>query len=622
MAPRKQIVRTVCVWVWLWAVAASASAQAQERFALVIGANAGWSNDRPLRHAESDAEHVRDVLVELGGFAADRVQLLLDPDTAQVKAALNTLNASMRALDGQTLLFFYYSGHADERHLHLRGAPLSHAELLSLLRESEGRLRIGVVDACRSGSILAAKGGRPGVVFNTQVVDELEVNGLAVLTSSGADELSQERRALAGSVFTHHLVSGLRGAADRDDDGQVTLSEAYEYAFQRTEADTAATPVPQRPGARYEMRGQGPVVLAWLNRASTRLVLPRGETGRYIVVDRYEWRLIAEGRSLPQRQVLIVLSPGEYRIKRVGEQQLEVAAVQLTPGVSVEVSKLRFEPRPLAMGLLKGRPDRSDPVEVRAWRRSEALRLLAAGQPRAALRLFDRILEEMPDDMASLRGRSRALVRLAEAYARAGDTAFERRALRAALASDPSLTEDAAFQKWYRQMKEGEATEKQQRDAYSQSVLGLQDTPRVGRTWGFGLELFGTRGALVVSGFLVLKGSLFPYMALDLTMGALDGGVRWALIPKRWGFFVGAGVHVPLSKIGVLKGPFNGGPGSVNNWDLDEVFGLNCHLDTGFQYVSASGLAIELGLGLAIFKDKGGALRTTPVPILGALVLY
>jgi tetratricopeptide (TPR) repeat protein len=598
------------------------SAQAQERFALVIGANAGWSNDRPLRHAESDAEHVRDVLVELGGFAADRVQLLLDPDTTQVKAAFNALNASIRKMEGQALLFFYYSGHADEQHLHLRGAPLSHAELLSLLRESAGQLRIGVVDACRSGSILAAKGGRPGVTFHTQVVDELEVNGLAVLTSSGADELSQERRALAGSVFTHHLVSGLRGAADRDDDGQVTLSEAYEYAFQRTQADTAATPVPQRPGARYEMKGQGPVVLAWLNRASARLVLPRAETGRYIVVDRYEWRLIAEGRSLPQRQVLIVLSPGEYRIKRVGEQQLEVAPVQLTSGASVEVSRLRFEPRPLSVGLLKGRPDRSDPVEVRAWRRSEALRLLAAGQARAALRLFDRILEEMPDDMASLRGRSRALVRLAEAYARVGDTAFERRALRAALVSDPSLAEDAAFQKWYRQMKEGEAAEKQQREAYSQSVLALRDTPRAKRTWGLGFDLFGTRGALAVSGFLVLKGSLFPYMALDLAIGALDGGVRWTLVPKRWGVFLGAGVHVPLAEIGVLKGSWAGTPGRLDHWSLDEVFGLNCHLDAGVQYVSESGLGVELGLGLAIFKDKGGALRATGVPIIGAQVLY
>ncbi|MFP2930136.1 caspase domain-containing protein, partial [Pyxidicoccus sp. 3LG] len=247
-------------------VAAAPAAFAEERFAVVIGANAGWANDKPLRHAESDAEHVRDVLVELGGFSADRVHLLRDPDTAEVRALLRRMAGWLRANRGDTLLFVYYSGHADERHLHLRGEPLSHEELYGVLRDSPGRVRLGVVDACRSGSIVETKGGRPVASFASQVVDELEVNGLALLTSSGADELSQERRALAGSVFTHHLVSGLRGAADANEDGRVTLSEAYQHAYQRTEADTAATPVPQRPAFRYELKGQGEVVLTWPER--------------------------------------------------------------------------------------------------------------------------------------------------------------------------------------------------------------------------------------------------------------------------------------------------------------------------------------------------------------------
>ena len=47
-----------------------------------------------------------------------------------------------------------------------------------------------------------------------------------LLSSSGADELSQESRALAGSVFTHHLVSGLRGAADENGDERIAQGEA------------------------------------------------------------------------------------------------------------------------------------------------------------------------------------------------------------------------------------------------------------------------------------------------------------------------------------------------------------------------------------------------------------
>ncbi|HEX3759440.1 MAG TPA: hypothetical protein VHW23_12075, partial [Kofleriaceae bacterium] len=50
-------------------VVASGAARAEQRYALVIGANPGWSQDRPLRYAENDAERIRDVLVSLGGFA-------------------------------------------------------------------------------------------------------------------------------------------------------------------------------------------------------------------------------------------------------------------------------------------------------------------------------------------------------------------------------------------------------------------------------------------------------------------------------------------------------------------------------------------------------------------------
>jgi hypothetical protein len=42
--------------------------------------------------------------------------------------------------------------------------------------------------------------------------------GTAILSSSTADETSQESDRLRGSFFSHHLVNALRGAADRDGD--------------------------------------------------------------------------------------------------------------------------------------------------------------------------------------------------------------------------------------------------------------------------------------------------------------------------------------------------------------------------------------------------------------------
>ncbi|WP_164017843.1 caspase family protein [Pyxidicoccus trucidator] len=605
------------------------AALAEERFAVVIGANAGWANDKPLRHAESDAEHVRDVLVELGGFAPDRVHLLRDPDTASVRALLRKMSGWLRASRGESLLFVYYSGHADERHLHLRGEPLSHEELYTVLRDSPGRVRLGVVDACRSGSIVETKGGRPVATFQSQVVDELEVNGLALLTSSGADELSQERRALAGSVFTHHLVSGLRGAADANEDGKVTLSEAYQHAFQRTEADTAATPVPQRPAFRYELKGQGEVVLTWLERATATLVLPRLEGERYVVVDRQERRLAAEGRTRPERELLLALAPGDYHVKRVGPQTVESAAVKLAEGARVEVAGLTFESRPLSAGLLKGRPeDTDDPAELRDWRRDEALRLLAAGEARAALRLFDQVLEEVPDDAASLRGRARGLVRMAEAYERTGDKSRERRALRAAIAADPTLPEDPDFLRRYQQLEEEESTQARDETHRAEALMQFKRNPRLGRTWGLGLELVSTRGVMVISATYVVRKDLFPYLALDVGFGGVDAGVRWTLVSSRFSPFVGSGVHVGIpgfsstpTRIGVGGKDITNDPTDANDVSSEDIFALNLHVDGGIQWISEGGFLLEGGLGLALYP-KDGSPRAQLMPIIGAGWLF
>ncbi|MBE2249041.1 MAG: caspase family protein [Myxococcus sp.] len=343
-------VRLLCVA----ALSTGGLALAEERFALVIGANAGWEGDKALRHAQSDAERVAQVLTELGQFPRARVTVLKEPDTASVRAALKTLSSQAQAVAGASLVFVYYSGHADNQVLHLRGEPLGFEELYQTLRDTQATVRVGVFDACRAGAILSTKGGTLAAPFDVKVVDELTVRGLAVLTSSGADELSQEQRALQGSVFTHHFVSGLRGAADGDQNGQVTLAESYRYAHQRTEADTATTLVPQRPAFRYELKGQGELVMSWPAQATSRLVLPRGPGQRFVVVDEHERLVVAEGSSDPEHELAMALLPGKYVVKQVLPEKLNVAPVSLTKGSQLNVSGLAFTSAPRSGGFVKG----------------------------------------------------------------------------------------------------------------------------------------------------------------------------------------------------------------------------------------------------------------------------
>ena len=340
----------VVVIALLLVLLAATTAHAEQRFAILIGSNPGWSSDRPLRYAENDAERMRDVLVSLGNFSADRVALLRDPDTAEVRATLRDIARTAQASSEDTLVFVYYSGHADDEHLHLKGEPLSFKELHATLRSMPATIKIAVLDACKSGAV-TRKGGARVDEFVVDV-DNPKLSGMVILTSSGADELSQESRALAGSVFTHHLVSGLRGAADVNKDNQVTLAEAYQYAYARTRADTAVTGTPQRPSFKYELTGQGELVLAKLEASkSARMTLPKGD-GKYVVLDAHEWRLIAEAQAEKDRDVTLALAPGSYKIKKVYSDRLEVGSLVLAAGEKAVVDSISYITAPIAQGII------------------------------------------------------------------------------------------------------------------------------------------------------------------------------------------------------------------------------------------------------------------------------
>jgi hypothetical protein len=251
----------ILVGTLLTAAASPALAEAN-RFALVIGANAGDADEVTLRYAESDADRVAGVLRTLGGFAPENVVVLDDQRASEVRRALISLNARVRALSGESLMIVYYSGHADADAIHLGGTRLPMNELRDLVTGSAASARVLVLDACRSGTITRVKGGTRGPAFEIDVGFPVGAEGVAMLSSSAAGESSQESDALGASFFTHALVSALLGAGDTNHDGVVTLGEAYSYAKERTLAATSRTVVgPQHPTFRLDLGGREDLVL-------------------------------------------------------------------------------------------------------------------------------------------------------------------------------------------------------------------------------------------------------------------------------------------------------------------------------------------------------------------------
>ncbi len=268
----------------LIALVATAAAD-PHRYAIVVGANRGDPSEAQLRYGELDAERIEKILLDLGGCHAEDVVLVRGRSAEEVRRAIIAMNVRIRSDVDGSLLFVYYSGHADAEALHLGSTLLPLAELKGLVAGSSAAARVLVIDACRSGALTRVKGGRRGPAFDVQVEAPVQARGLAILTSSAAGEDSQESDDIGASFFTHYLASAMMGAADRNRDGVVSLSEAFAYASERTLAATAATlPGPQHPTYYFDLGGRGDVTLTQPSRSDgSRGILQFSQAGWFIV---------------------------------------------------------------------------------------------------------------------------------------------------------------------------------------------------------------------------------------------------------------------------------------------------------------------------------------------------
>jgi hypothetical protein len=347
---------------------AAAPAWAVERFAVVVGNNLGSGGDAPLHYAESDAARVAEVLREVGDVKPENLVLLRGDDADTVRRTLIAVNERIRTQGGQTVLFVYYSGHADAESLHLGSSRLELAELEQLVRGSAARFRLLVLDACRSGALTRVKGGTPVPPFDVQVSERVPGEGAVFLTSSSASEDSQESDELKGSFFTQALVSGLLGAADTDGDGKVTLREAYAYAYETTlRASSKSWAGTQHPTFQYEFRGQGDLVLTTLHDAKgTRawVVFPPGKT--YLL-----FRGSAEGAMVGEVGAAdsvrrLSIRPGTYFVRGRAPDVLLEGTVEAPAGGTLTINDATLTRTAYARLVRKGEGSRSSVQGVQA----------------------------------------------------------------------------------------------------------------------------------------------------------------------------------------------------------------------------------------------------------------
>ena len=347
---------TLCLLVLLLSLVTGLAAPAQtdiaagqadrlytRRLALLVGANDGGADRTVLRYAVADARALGKVLEDMGGVLPGDSRYLEDPAKAALLEAIKSLAAEAdraRQTFRRVEVIFYYSGHSDEESLFLGRERIAYTELKDLITSLNADVRIAILDSCASGALTLPKGviKRPPFLMDTAY----DMKGYAFMASSSASEAAQESGRLGRSFFTHNLISGMRGAADMNLDGRITLNEAYQFAFDGTLSQTERTVAgAQHPSRHIQMSGTGDVVITEIRKGAAVLVLESDFAGRAFIHDA-AGVLLVELNKTAGREVSIGLDAGVYRIFVVGESGALETNVSLANGKSFAVGRGDF----------------------------------------------------------------------------------------------------------------------------------------------------------------------------------------------------------------------------------------------------------------------------------------
>ena len=240
-------------------------------WAAVIGVD-NYPNVRKLRYAADDAKAFYDHLVHYNHIPAENVTLLLDQEASltELRSTLGTHLKSKAGRDDMVIIFF--AGHgatekdvmspdgdglekyllpydADPKDLYATALPMG--EVSRIFNRIRSERLVFIADSCYSG----ASGGRTisltGIRANISdaFLDRIATGkGRIILTASGANEVSAEDEKLHHGVFTYFLLEGLRGKADTDKDGVITVDEAYAYVSKQVPQATGQEQHPVKKG--------------------------------------------------------------------------------------------------------------------------------------------------------------------------------------------------------------------------------------------------------------------------------------------------------------------------------------------------------------------------------------
>jgi len=333
------------------------------KLALVIGVSAyDDALFTPLAYARADAEAMGEVLASPEYGAFDEVRTLVTAPETTSAAITDALEGLMASAGPEDTVLVYVSGHgtldldwqqqpdlflasSDTRRDDLPRTALRVEEIQDLVGTSPARRKVLIIDACHHGAgkskvapeTIARLRGIKGV--GGPILREPERGFEAHLFASTFGLPALEDAGLGHGVYTHYLIEAMstdRASADRDGDTLVSVSEAHDWARDKTIAHTAAVQVPR---AEYHIVGREQIFLS-----GDEDDRQAAQAAMLFTFDDYYLRCSVEvdGEDMGLLPRGIALEPGEHevRISTPSGETLADRKVRVQAGDVVDVASL------------------------------------------------------------------------------------------------------------------------------------------------------------------------------------------------------------------------------------------------------------------------------------------
>jgi len=167
----------------------------------------------------------------------DGLSSLLTPTFSNILANIKLISETAEENEN---IFFYFAGHGKD----INGEPvllpsdyrdqaglktaIKIEDVKKELANSKAKFKLLVFDSCHSGAV---KGREESGTMSPSMFDAINdvPEGFAIISACGLNQKSFENEKLQHGVFTFHLLEGVKGKADANGNGEITVNELYDY---------------------------------------------------------------------------------------------------------------------------------------------------------------------------------------------------------------------------------------------------------------------------------------------------------------------------------------------------------------------------------------------------------